>query len=384
MREMRKLIYIFSAVALGFCCGIKQDKIDKVMENGVEVIHNHLKPYKIKDELSNFDLEKEFSIDLSKDEIANQGLGDIFAIDVDSEGSIYILNGKPLEYFIFKFDQDGKFLMSFARNGQGPGETEGGMYLGIDSRDNIIITDMSGLKSLIFNKNGELIEEIHFPDRKFAWYPLENGSYFAYWRNYTTPDADYFDDFFDLYNSKFEKIKILDTRKWLTPRKNGIRANRIVPVFTWRKSGEHIFIGNEDRGYDIWMFDLEGNLLRKIEKEFISVEVKIPEEKKKEFSERWGPEVKVWFSEYWPPFSSFFPDDEGRLFIQTFEQGANPKEYLYDIFSPEGVFIGTKSLNILPSDAYGVYAVSKKHRLYCVQEKEGGYKELIVYKMIWK
>lgn len=381
---MRKLIYIFIAVSLALCCGTKQDKVDKIMENGVEVVHNHLEPYKIKGELSTFSLEKEFSIDLSKDEIAKKGLADIFAIDVDSEGSVYILNGKPLEYFIFKFDKNGKFLMSFARNGQGPGETEGGMYFGVDNRDNIIVTDMSGLKSLVFDKTGELIEEIRFPNRKFAWYPLENGNCFAYWRNYTTPYADYFDDFFDLYNSKFEKIRVLDTRKWLTPKKNGIRGNRIVPIFTWRKSREHIFIGNEDRGYEILIFDLEGNLLRKIKKEFMAVKVQIPEEKKEELSGLWGSDVKVWFSDYWPPFSSFFPDDEGRLFVQTFEQGTNPKEYLYDIFSPEGAFIGTKGLNILPNEAYGVYAVAKKHRLYCVQEKEGGYKELIVFKMIWK
>jgi len=381
---MKKIILVISVLSLLICCGPKQDEVERIIEDGVEVVINHLKPYKIKDELSNLSLEKEFSIDLSRDEIAKRGLADIFAIDVDSEGSIYILNGKPLDYFIFKFDKDGKFLMSFARNGQGPGETEGGMYLGIDNRDNIIITDMRGLKSLIFDKNGELIEEIHFPERKFAWYPLENGNYFAYWRNYTTPEADYFDDFFDLYDTKYEKIKVLDTRKWLTPRKNGIRANLIVPVFTWRKSREYIFIGNEDRGYEIWMFNLEGNLLRKINKEFVPVKVQIPEEKKKEFIGLWGPDVRVWFSEYWPPFSSFFPDDEGRLFVQTFEQGISPKEYLYDIFSPEGAFIGTKSLNILPSNAYQVYAVARKHRLYCVQEKEGGYKELAVYKMFWE
>lgn len=364
--------------------GQEQEEVERIMEDGVEVVLNHLEPYKIKDELSNLSLEKEFSIDLSRDEIAKRGLADIFAIDVDSEGSIYILSGKQLDDFIYKFDKDGKFLMSFARNGQGPGETEGGMYLGIDDRDNIIVTDIRGLKSLIFDKNGELIEDIRFPKKKFAWYPLENGNYFAYWRDYTTPEEDYFDDFFDLYNPKFEKIKVLDTRKWLTPRKNGIRANRIVPVFVWRKSGEYIFIGNEDRGYEIWMFDIEGNLLRKIKKEFVPVKVQIPEEKKKELSGLWGPDVKVWFSEYWPPFSSFFPDDEGRLFVQTFERGVSPNEYLHDIFNPEGTFIGTKSLNILPSDSYEVYAVARKHRLYCVQEKEDGYKELAVYKMFWE
>ena len=43
-------------------CGPKQDKVERIVEDGVEVIINHLEPYEIKGEPNNVYLEKIFSI----------------------------------------------------------------------------------------------------------------------------------------------------------------------------------------------------------------------------------------------------------------------------------------------------------------------------------
>jgi hypothetical protein len=84
------------------------------------------------------------------------------------------------------------------------------------------------------------------------------------------------------------------------------------------------------------------------------------------------------------PFDSFFSDDEGRLFVKTFEKGINPGENLYDIFNPEGIFIGKKSLKIHFREGIAIYAEAKKNLLYCLQEKENGYRELVVYNVKWE
>lgn len=94
--------------------------------------------------------------------------------------------------------------------------------------------------------------------------------------------------------------------------------------------------------------------------------------------------TKVWFPKYWAPYDSFFPDDEGRLFVKTYEEGDNPGEYIYDIFNPDGIFIGRKSLNIYSWRGIEVYAKAKRNRFYCLEEKESGYRELAVYKMKWE
>lgn len=95
------------------CGGMAQEKIDRALENGVEVINNHLEPYKIKGEPTSLVLERQFSIDTEQDEIAEKGLVDIKTFDVDSGGNIYAILWRSDQNYIYKFDKTGRFLMSF-------------------------------------------------------------------------------------------------------------------------------------------------------------------------------------------------------------------------------------------------------------------------------
>jgi len=56
---MKKLIYIILLLSLFFYCGPKQEKVEKIMVDGVEVFLNHLEPYKIKGDPTTFTFEKE-------------------------------------------------------------------------------------------------------------------------------------------------------------------------------------------------------------------------------------------------------------------------------------------------------------------------------------
>jgi hypothetical protein len=119
---------------------------------------------------------------LSREDIAKLGLGDIYNFDIDSEGNIYVLNGKPVEYFVFKFDRNGRFVKFFGRKGQGPGELGWTLSVGFDRRD-----------------------------------PLDNEKFIAYWRKWTAPADDYFYDHFSLYDSGLKEIRPLDTCKVAQP-----------------------------------------------------------------------------------------------------------------------------------------------------------------------
>jgi len=79
------------------------------------------------------------------------------------------------------------------------------------------------------------------------------------------------------------------------------------------------------------VYDLDENLLRRIKKEYRPVDY--PEDEKKAF----------------PAIQHFFLDDEGRLLVMTHEKWENPKEFMFDIFNPEGIFIGGKSLSVFLS-----------------------------------
>jgi hypothetical protein len=117
--------------------------------------------------------------------------------------------------------------------------------------------------------------------------------------------------------------------------------------------------------------------------------MKVPEEYKKAYLERFpeGDPIleNLYFADQWPAFRDFFADDEGRLYVLTHEEGVNPGEYMYDIYNSEGAFIGRMSLVNNQRLQYESFAARvNKDRLYSLQEKENGYKRLMVYRMKWE
>jgi hypothetical protein len=385
---MKKLFMILPLVmVLCFVSGCqKQEQVERFMENGVEVVVNHLEPYKLRGVPNNLVLEEEFTIDTENDDIAETGLTDIGAyFDIDCQGNIYLNSYQNVEGTIFKFDRDGNFVCSFSRKGQGPGELQGNafrsLYLSIDHEDNIAVSDRYN-KLTIFGSEGDLIEETKINSNTLCTVPLENGNFISYILVLNNRAEYLIQNPLTLFNSQHEEIKELEKQMVPNPLLKK-RVKAVYNVLTWSVSKGEIFIGLPERGYEISIYDFEGKLLRKIKKEYKHIPV--PEEYKIEFLKSLYDDIKnqYYFPDSMDPFHSFFTDDEGRLFIMTYEKGENPGEYLYDIFNPEGVFICRKSLKVY-QDGGGLYAKVKKGLFYCLNEKESGYKELVVYRMSWE
>jgi hypothetical protein len=365
-------------------CSPQQDTVEKIMEDGVEVVINHREPYNIKGEPTSLILEEKWVIDLEDSYFAEMGLGETELFDIDSQGNIYLLSDQNNENRIVKFDGQGKFLDAFCRRGQGPEEIQFVMWGGIDSKDHIVISDQVSKKGFVFDNNGNFLRETRNPKGEFAIYPLENGNFISLWqfRGELDPDAEYFPQGFSLYSPDLEEIKVLDIFKYPSSLKKGMSGTYVNSLFIWRKEGNLVYIGNEDRGYEFLVYDLDGNLLRKIRKEYDPV--LFPESLRKERQARYeSVGWKVFFEKYWPPYLSFIVDDEGRIYARTYEEGKAPGEFMYDIFNPEGIFILKKSMNIYTWGEIDLSAVVKKGHLYCLQEKESGFKKLVIYQMNW-
>lgn len=394
---MRKAILLVLALSLLYSCAPKQEKVERYMEDGVEVLANHLDPYKIEGEPSTLNLEEELTIDTEEDEIAETGLLDMETFDVDSEGNIYLIRWKSSENYIFKFDRNGNFVTSFCRGGQGPGELEWGGTLIINENDEILAKDPGKKKFLVFNKIGELIREIRLKRYGGPVEFLAHGKYLVFWQEGGVLD-EYLYHYFGIGDSEFLKRKELDKQKHLNQTPAVAKKFEVIPHrFLACVSKKNIFIGNTERGYEIRAYDLEGNLERKIKKEYKAVVVS--DEFKERSLKRYdkhprGEEFKkrTYFPQYWPPFRYLFTDEEGRLFVMTYERGESPNEYKYDIFNADGIFIGRTTLeNVQVINFEGkrlrdvpMNAMVKEDRLYCLREKESGYKELVVYRMRWE
>lgn len=377
-------------VSLLLYCGPRQEKVEKIFEDGVEVVINHIEPYQIKGEPTILHLEEEFTIDTEKDELVEMGLTTINNFDVDSENNLYVLSSRTEKDFIFKFDSNGKLISTFGRKGEGPGELIRPTSLLVGARDEIAVAVGIINKLSIFSKDGKLIKEKKYNLYKgnvLGAYPLENNQYLVAMHEYPTKENGFCTQYYlSLCNNELEELKEFDRAQIPFPLFHDKFEGTYHTFFGCVSDGK-VFTAFQDRGYEIRVYDLRGNLLRKIRKKYKPVPV--PEEYKKRyimaFMRRRDAETrkKLYFPDSMPPLHSFFTDDEGRAFVMTYERGENPGEYIYDIFNKDGIFIGRKKMNIL-HDQRGLYAWMKNSHLYCLQEKQSFFKRLVVFKINWE
>ncbi len=387
MRKLLKIVSLVIILCFDYGCE-KQEQVERFIEDGVEVIVNHLEPYKIKGEPSSIRFDEEFTIDTENDEMAMSGLTDIYGFDVDSIGNIFLLSDPDSkEKHILKFDHSGKFVAAFGSSGQGPGEFEWPWIPRINNQGMVLIIDEDSQKLIFFDTNGNFIKEQQLKMEIRDVFPLENEKYLVIRRN-RDPTRKTAPQLISLFSNDFEEIKILDTYIFdgsRSKKRNGTR----MTIFTMSISEKNIYIGNVERGYEIGIYDMEGNLKRIIRKEYDPV--KTPEEHKKMFLSMIPPLVKdqVYFSQFMPPFQYLFSTEEDYLFVMTYEKGENQNEYIYDIFNPDGCFIGRTSLNNFGYKQFidkkgSLDAKATNERLYFIRENENEYKEFVVCKIIWE
>jgi len=156
-------------------------------------------------------------------------------------------------------------------------------------------------------------------------------------------------------------------------------------TFYWRVRKGKVYVGNEQRNYEILVYDLNGGLIRKIRKEYTKVQY--PEEYRNATLEMAKNNPLAGPPEYSPPFNSFFIDDDDRLFVMTYENGESKEEYVHDIFNPEGIFVGRARLGLsypVTRSLLPRRVVVKNSHYYRLRYKESGHVEIVVYRMIWE
>ena len=395
---MKKLLIILPlASILCFMVGC-QDKavyVEKSIENGIEVVMNLPVP---QDELENPALSQILSIDTENDELAEYGLTDIWGYDVNSFEEIFIfrLPGGPSD-LIFKFDKTGQFIKSFGKMGQGPGEMQFPSYQKINFRNEVSVVDLGGTKHLVYDSNGDLISETKLVILQSGFgrvlIPLSNGNYLFRKVETVSSEESLYGAELLILDSDFEEIvdlgRVLIDGGVGTGKKFKYRS----PILAWGLSKDYIFVGIEENGYDIYVYDFAGQPIRKIRKEYTPIPFskeqreQVMEEYKRVPSYR----ARMIFPENNPPFQHLFTDDLGRLYVITFEAGNNEGEYIIDVFDTEGVLCSRLSLRVHINNEllnaakiWDSWVTVKNNILYCIQQKESGHKKLVAYEIKWK
>jgi hypothetical protein len=364
-------------------CAPKQDAVERYIEDGVEVVVNHIEPYQISGRRS-LSLELLFSIDTEQEEILELGIPDILGFDVNSRGEIFLVRGYAGDGdFVYIFDGEGSYTMSFGAQGEGPGELQNPRHIVVDGNNDILITDIGRYPLQKYNSEGEYLGG---HELKSGVVRISTGhesrllvQFMSVGQGTTGPIYTFE---LSLQNPEFQELKLLDKLSF-SPMMDSGKVRGTEPVFFWSVSKDNIYIANEERGYEVWMHDSSGNLVRKIRKEYVpkSMTQDLKNILSTNFPENMRTDLS--FPEKLPPIQSIVAADDGILLVSTYDDGANPGEFMFDVFSKGGVFVARKSLNAYSWEGH-MWMRIRENRLYSLEVKESGYKELVVYKMIWQ
>jgi len=381
---MKKSIALIFLVCLFIFCTDKAERPEIIFKDGVEVVLNRFEPYNIKDEPSNFKLEEEFAIDFEREDLAEQGIGDILGFEVDSKGNIYCI----CETQVFKFDSKGQYIRKFGENGQGPGEIQYSMKWWTTDSDELGLFDYLNDKFLFFDEDGQFLREIKISSNIRSYGPiwivlLENGNS-LFQKSVVDREAETNEHHLTVLNSDFERISelqesVIYENPFRSARFNLERTNILSQV-----SGDKIYAAcqqNED--FIINIYTLQGQHLRQIRKEYRKVDIpKAYRDKKMEEYLDSTPyrvhKMQGYFPAHFPSMKNFHVDNLGRIFVETYEEGEVSDSEMVDIFNAKGINTGRVSMKKVQTRVF------KNDRLYAFSEKESGFQKLVVYKIIWK
>lgn len=361
---MKKHMICFMVVPLVFYCCSKQAGWKGIVEeiDGITVVHNPKEPlYKPDD----FSLEEELSIGEAEGQ-EEYMFQQIFTLAVSESGDIYVLDYKASH--IKMYDKDGKYIKTIGRSGQGPGEFQVPRYMVCTEQDQIMVGDINRIS--YFSLDGDFLKStptlgvviVHDIDQEGNLYVTEivreKGVY----------ELKKFDPEFN-YLCSFGTSPLSSTQ-----------SGKRNPFFSVLRSdiinGDQVLYGYAEEGYTLKIMDKSGKLVKRIENDYIPV--KVTQEDIDERIADYPSEMKVEISspKYFPPFGWLMADNEGRIYVYTYEKTPDGKKSYFDIFDSHGRYILRVPFKSRPH-------VIKNNKFYSIEEDENGYQCVKRYKMNW-
>jgi len=357
-------------------CGQQKDKWKGTIEeeDGVTVVKNPAQPIYSKDV---FKLEEDLTIE-NVEEDEGFTFQDIMHLAVDDDENIYASDSKAA--FIKVFDKTGNYLRTIGKKGQGPGEFSYPFEILVLPQGELMVNDLYQLRVHFFSLDGKFLRQ--FSNSTMAMFRRPRVDSEGHIIVGHVNVGDPIEAVLKKLDSDLNPVLTLATRPVVS------KPPTIIEYFEIRRSTNLVWdVAMEDNivwgvfnKYEIFVHNPEGKLIRKIVREYDGIEITKNEEE--ELIKDWlgnnpvPPQWTLKFPKVYPPFIRFTCDEEGRIFVQTYEKTEDEEEDYYDVFDPEGKYIVRISLKYPPQ-------VWKNEKLYMIEENEEGFQVVKRYKVHW-
>ena len=372
MRKICLAVFAFLFIFLLFS-PVNAQKIKIKILDGVQVVSNPKNPAPPKGTPTKMVLKEELSVGEGEQEA--EMFSQMTAVTVDDEGNIYILDRE--ENIIKVFDSKGKFVRSFGKQGQGPGEMNGPIGIRITPNNELMVEDTLSQRLAFFSLDGKFLRNL-LTAKALGLALVRIDSKGNIMGQQLVPAEGKLTREVKKYDSELNPLFTIAVHDFPNVLEGKINPFDLLFFFELGKDDTIYYGGLKE--YKIEIFNSEGKLIKRILKEHNPV--KFTEEDKKEYLARLPFEAAIFkdriaFPKNFPACQSFSLDDQGRLIVKTWEREEDRREFYYDVFDEEGRYIVKILLDVEP-------LVWKRGKLYAREETEDGYHILRVYSVNWE
>lgn len=285
---------------------------------------------------------------------------------VGDDGTVYVLDSR--EGHVKIFDQTGKYLKTFGRKGQGPGELDVPIYLSMNRAKGEIMVQEIGRRLSYFGLDGRFIRSISVKGTWALRARVDSKGRIIVEEGVLDPEDPRY------VTKKFSSGMILIAELTKSPGPRPDVFNPFMAVNWWTIDANDNIVYGYPATYEIQILGAANTPIRKIYRDYDPVE--ITEEEKRAETKDYRGGSKLEFSKYHSAYRRFFLSDRGHIFVQTWEKTKDGKN-IHDIFDAEGRF-----LSRIPLAIAGLEIRNGKY--YALEEDAEGYQSLKRYSVEWK
>ena len=365
--------FIILGLILVIACQPAGYPVKTEMVGGIKTITSPEYP---RDGRVKYEMEEELSIGVVEGD-ENYIFNNPRIVRVNDAGDIYVFDAGDTRIQVY--DQDGQYLRTIGRQGQGPGEYGRLVYFDVNGAGDIFVNDPMNRRVTLFNKDGGYLQSFNL-ESFYSKMLVDNKNDIYFEKNMSDVEEVILSSEMTEFISYNEVLRVdhegtimcnygrligkKEARKSTGPESQVIVTYEYSPAGVWNvdRLGQFYYGYNEE--YMVSVYTPDGKPAYKFGRK--SKPVKNP-----------GYKGKPGQSEFVPVFNeTFLFDESDNIWIELYRTDKED-DIRYDIFSPEGIYI--KQIFV----KYPILEL-KQDKAYCIVEIEDEIKVIKRFALVEK